>query len=570
MSRLETRERRPSPSRLIEALRDTGYSFETAIADLIDNSIAALATHIEIHAYLDDKDDPVIYLLDNGVGMNAKELDDAMAYGSLEREEKRSLGKFGMGLKTASTSQAKSLTVITKQGKSIESATWDIDHVVDKDEWELIWGSEEQDNFEKMISELPDNNLELYPNKFENGNYLCSHCEFGNGEENSREEVVNHINKKHKVNSNSGTAVLWKKVDRLGLKTEVHWEKMIKNLKSHLEMVFERYLDPMNNNVRTVNINLNDGKLSGWDPFCKNFKGKTTKIKSTPFSIADLQNNIISDFTLTAYSVPSKSELNKKEQEITKMNNAMKWQGIYVYRDNRLLVAADWFRFRTKEAHLNQLRIELNFDYRLDEDFQLDFKKTRIVFNPAIRKKIRKDWLPLITREADRIYRERSTNIGDKVVHGDSDNIIDGVNITGIELASTENTIEGEESEVRLRNSQGEHTVVMQVSNSDAGKFVQPVDNINGNMVYQPVLIEGNQGVQINTSHDFYKKVYLPNKEIRGVTLGLDGLFWSLSLAEMKAIPATEHARWFSDMRWELTRILQQYANELPQNNLDE
>ena len=102
----DKRVRRPSAKRLIKALRDTGYSFETAIADIVDNSIAALATDIHIYAFLTDDGDQVVYITDNGHGMDPDTLEDAMTYGSDEREEKQSLGKFGLGLKTASTSQA--------------------------------------------------------------------------------------------------------------------------------------------------------------------------------------------------------------------------------------------------------------------------------------------------------------------------------------------------------------------------------------------------------------------------------------------------------------------------------
>jgi len=576
MTNYETRDRKPSPSRLIEALRDTGYSFETAIADLIDNSIAALATDIHIQAYRENSGEPVIYLLDNGIGMNAVELDDAMAYGSSERDEKRSLGKFGMGLKTASTSQARKLTVITKREGVVQSATWDIDHVVREDKWELIWGSSEEKEFGEMISELPNNNLKLIPISSENDAHCCPHCEFGNMTKSSYEEVTDHINEKHIVNDDSGTAVLWQNIDRIIKKykdpnsedAEKAWNKIMVRLKDHLMMVYDRYLDQNNTNVRTVKIMLNDEKLKGWDPFCKALSDKTAMIKRDRMLVIDANGNEVAPFTITAYAIPSKSELSKEEMVLTKMNKANNWQGIYVYREDRLLVAADWFRLRAREAHANKLRIELKFDYRLDEDFQLDFKKTRIIFNPAIRAQLRDNWLPLVVREAERMYRERSDG-SDNSGHADSDNIISGVK-PGILVEKTENTIEGEESEVSVTNAQGRHTVKIQVSNSEQGNYIQPIDGLKGNMVYQPVLIDGHPGVQINTNHDFYKRVYLPNKKIRGVTLGLDGLFWSLTVAELKAIPASENAIWFSDMRWELTRILEKYANELPEYNADE
>jgi signal transduction histidine kinase len=106
------REVLPDPERVIEGLRDTGYQFETAIADIIDNSIAANASVIDVNLAMDYDGNVIVSIADDGCGMDRDELIDAMRYGSRKRSDPSSLGKFGLGLKTASTAYCRKLSVI--------------------------------------------------------------------------------------------------------------------------------------------------------------------------------------------------------------------------------------------------------------------------------------------------------------------------------------------------------------------------------------------------------------------------------------------------------------------------
>ncbi|RGS49207.1 ATP-binding protein [Holdemanella biformis] len=106
----------PNAPILIESTRSIGYSFETALADIIDNSLAKKANKIDV--YFNSIDSPFVMVIDNGVGMNLEELTDAMRYGSkssLEERDRNDLGRFGLGLKTASLSQCRKLTVFSKK-----------------------------------------------------------------------------------------------------------------------------------------------------------------------------------------------------------------------------------------------------------------------------------------------------------------------------------------------------------------------------------------------------------------------------------------------------------------------
>ncbi|MDP3604929.1 MAG: ATP-binding protein, partial [Polaromonas sp.] len=130
----------PDPSRLIFGLRDTGYNVRTAAADIIDNSIAAEADRINIEISLSEDGRKFVYFGDNGRGMDADGIHKAMRYGAPERENPESLGKFGLGLKTASSSVCLRFSLISRQapGKKLAKLTWDLDHVAKKRKWEML------------------------------------------------------------------------------------------------------------------------------------------------------------------------------------------------------------------------------------------------------------------------------------------------------------------------------------------------------------------------------------------------------------------------------------------------
>ena len=136
----KVRELPPNPSRLIEGLRDTGYDFNTALADIVDNSIDAAATKIAIKIRKDTDGDMLVTVADNGCGMDEQTLLDGMTYGASGKPDPSRLGKFGLGLKTASTAFCLRLSVITRASNDSQvfKATWDLDHVVESGKWELL------------------------------------------------------------------------------------------------------------------------------------------------------------------------------------------------------------------------------------------------------------------------------------------------------------------------------------------------------------------------------------------------------------------------------------------------
>ena len=231
----ETKVLAPDPKRITEALRDTGYKFKTAVADLIDNSVAANANKVDVLVRFDLSGKVTLSIADNGEGMDRDGLIDAMRYGSPERSDPGSLGKFGLGLKTASSAFCRRFSLISRPSEEADTwmVTWDLDNVKEKNEWVY------------MISDEPN------------------------------EEGLNHLN--DIAAGSSGAVVLWEKVDRLlktydkptGRPAHNALSKRCDELRQHIAMTYQRFLDNSDERARNIQITLNGKEVLPWDPFQK-------------------------------------------------------------------------------------------------------------------------------------------------------------------------------------------------------------------------------------------------------------------------------------------------------------
>ena len=218
---LNTFDLQPDPARIVEGLRDTGYDFNTAMADLVDNSIAANATKIKVKVDMTPNGEICVYIADNGCGMDMEGLQNAMRYGSKQREDAASLGKFGLGLKTASTVFCRSLSLLSKSETSdYNKVQWDLDEICRRHEWSLLNPDVDKDEIDIL------------------------------------EDVTG---------GKSGTLVIWEKVDRL-MKTYERtsaqrnaFAKIIESLAFHFSMVYQRFLDKsIYENAHKIYLYIND------------------------------------------------------------------------------------------------------------------------------------------------------------------------------------------------------------------------------------------------------------------------------------------------------------------------
>ena len=324
----------PSASAMLESLRGLGYSTAAALADIIDNSISASASTIDIQFNWNGKSSN-IYILDNGSGMSDAELESAMTLGDKNPLDFRSasdLGRFGMGLKTASFSQCKRLTVASKKNDSLSCLRWDLD----------------------VLTANPDMGWLLIEGPTAGSEVLL--------------EKLAHIN--------HGTIVIWEVLDRVvteGFTVDDFLRLMEEGVERHLAMVFHRLLE---GNHPKLKLNLNGRKIEPWDPF---LTGHPAKPWASPVQRHSTNSGIIE---VQCHVLPHRDKMTDREYEIN--GGPAGWnaqQGFYVYRNHRLLVAGGWLgmgqpRAWNREEQHRLARIRLDIPNTADADWKIDVKKS--------------------------------------------------------------------------------------------------------------------------------------------------------------------------------------------------
>lgn len=354
----------PEASSMIETFRAIGYSIETAIADLIDNSISAEAKNIWI-SFNWDGEQTAIFVKDDGYGMTNNELVQAMRPGCKNPTENRSindLGRFGLGLKTASFSQCRKFTVVSKKNDyPLCKWTWDMDHVCKTGKWELV-------SLNETKSEISD---------FEN--------------------------------QTTGTILIWENIDRLLKDVKINEQKdlekfleTMESVKKHISMVFHRFLEK-----NKIKIWFQDREVTPWNPFM---------IDEQSTQMFPEENLNDGDIKIKGYVIPHKSKLSsdkfKYGEGIYGWNGH---QGFYIYRNDRLLVAGDWLGLFRKEEHYKLARIAIDITNNLDEEWQIDIKKSVARLPSFLRNRI-KAYASGVRNQAVEIYRHRGKTV--KVLPG--------------------------------------------------------------------------------------------------------------------------------------------------------
>ncbi|MEX2104109.1 MAG: ATP-binding protein, partial [Bacilli bacterium] len=319
----------PHAPTLIESTRAIGYTLEAAVADIIDNSITALASCVDIFFF--PINDSYIAILDNGNGMNSTQLETAMRYGSQNPNDNRDandLGRFGLGLKTASLSQCRTLTVVSKQKNRVEARRWDIDYVAKTEEWSLLVLETEQE-----MSTVP------------------------------RIEELNKLQ--------SGTLVVWQNLDRLKV-GEVNFDrsmsKKMSDVRDHLSLVFHRYISS-EAGLKKLRINMNALPVEPADPFLTK---RNTQVMADEVLYIEGARVVVRPFILPHVSALSSDEINA----LGGKEGLRKSQGFYIYRNKRLILGGTWFRMM-RQGELSKLaRIQVDIPNELDGLWTLDIKKS--------------------------------------------------------------------------------------------------------------------------------------------------------------------------------------------------
>lgn len=356
----------PLAGALIQSLRAFGYDLSTALADLIDNSITAGAANISIQ-FCWQGTQSYIWMLDDGGGMSEEQLVQAMRPGSqnpLDQRDPKDLGRFGLGLKTASFSQAKRVTVASKRNGKVAVRCWDLDFVSQTGEWRLL----------------------------------------RSGSSTYTEQVLPHLEE-----LTQGTIVLWELLDRIvpagtemqDSRAQSLFYERLERVSLHLEMTFHRFLKP-DPGQKALKIRVQGHELKAWDPFLST--------ESAHRLLAEESVRLFgTSLTVLPYVLPHKSKL--KPEVFERAAGPKGWnaqQGFYIYRNRRLLVAGSWLGLKNlrQDEHCKIARILVDIPNHMDDLWEIDVKKSRAYPPPAIRESLAR--IATKTRsEAEKVYRAR-------------------------------------------------------------------------------------------------------------------------------------------------------------------
>lgn len=351
----------PRADILIEAMRSIGYTFESAIADIVDNSISADAKKIDI---VFNPISTTLAIIDDGYGMNQNELLEAMRWGSkdpLTTRQTQDLGRFGLGLKSASLSQCRRLTVCSNRNGTIYSYCWDLDIIRKTGEWKVI-----EVDFSKLINE---NNFEYF------------------------------------FHLPSGTIVFWENFDRFDMENSnsiKYIENSLDYASDYLAMVFHLFIE------KGLKITINSRLLPKIDPFLR--KSTFTQIlKSESITLNDKEGNKAT-IQVTPYVLPHFSSLtNEDKQMLSRYDNFRSKQGFYIYRNSRLLIWGTWFRMTTNNELYKNARVKVDIPNSLDYIWHIDVKKSSATIPPQIKNKLFFSVKESIEK-SEKIYTKRAYN----------------------------------------------------------------------------------------------------------------------------------------------------------------
>jgi hypothetical protein len=367
----------PRPSFLIESMRDIGYTLETAMADIVDNCIAAYASKIDIRFSWNDSK-PWIAFIDDGKGMGQNDLISAMKFVSqnpLDSRSKTDLGRFGLGLKTASISQCRALTVLSKKDSRLFCVQWDLDYLasLNTNEWSLrVIDTNAQDENIKLI--------DLY--------------------------------NQYMINNKSGTIVFWHKIDRLGNKEnesfhEEYFNEALSKVKQHLELVFHRFISP-NDGTKKIEITFNELILEAFDPFNTS---KSSELRSEEF-LFENERILVQPYILPHHNKVSRDEWKKYAGDRGYLHE----QGFYVYRNKRLIIHSTWFRLIEKAELTKLLRVRVDIPNSFDHLWRIDIKKSNAYPPSGIRIGLKRIISKIQIKGQD-VYRQKGQRISTITKH---------------------------------------------------------------------------------------------------------------------------------------------------------
>jgi len=359
----------PSASRLSGSLRDIGYDFPAALADIVDNSISASASRIDVEIKFDGADSYVL-VADDGSGMSEPELNEALRFGSRRRYRGGDLGRYGLGLKTASLSQCRRVTVASRRAplqRRITTRCLDLDRILRTDRWQIT---------EPLDGWAAGRSAEW-------------------------------------LDAGPGTVVIWERLDRIlpEQRPEGGWarrrlEGLARRSAEYLGMVFHRFIEGADAAGEPVVITVNGEKVRSWNPFAP----EEAETRELPLQMFEVETGALTgSVALRRWLLPPRDRFSSVE-EWERLSGPNKWnrqQGLYIYRADRLIQGGGWCGIRAIDEHTKLARASLDFQTDLDDLFHINVAKMRVILPAQVRSPLEAPVHELCHR-ADGVYRRES------------------------------------------------------------------------------------------------------------------------------------------------------------------
>lgn len=360
----------PNPEYLIKSIAEQGYSLETALADLIDNSISALADKIEVLTDVSSKECLKMFIVDNGKGMSEKQLIQNLQFPSSSVDEKRietDLGRFGLGLKTASFSQTRKFTVITRiKGKAYNARTWDVDYLKSTGKWRIIVNTKAEidqyiqeyksssDNYQKQFENLDPNTIIVWHGLYKYERFIDS--------ENRANSLIEELNK-----------------DTI----------------EYLGIVFHRFLQRSSSPLA---IRINHHLVKPFDPFPID---ERTDLRTLGVYEKLFKGDV---FKVEGFVLPASAIKESKQQGgwITPNKNLMDLEGLYIYRGDRIIHFGSWNGLLKRSSNLKLARLRVDVGNLNDDLLQLNVAKSKI----SIPYELKLGFLKMLSKLKDEAKKE--------------------------------------------------------------------------------------------------------------------------------------------------------------------
>jgi hypothetical protein len=359
----------PNPRRLVRILAAVGHTLPSAVADIVDNAISANATAVSItFGRPDEGNGRWMSITDDGDGMTADRLDEAMRIGSDADYESNSLGKYGYGLKGASWSQADIFTVVSKTGGG--GPSW------------LTWDTNEMNDWTPKSDPLEE-----------------------------WEQRATAFGVK-------GTSVLWKHMRPPQTMPAVRGldphTAEITELERHLALVFHRFLEGKAAGRRKLTIRINGRPVEPNNPVGHPL---TAAYVAKPINVPLPGGRGLARVRAQAYLLPSEDELTnhhaaegseavRRSHDLIGLHGKRNdTQGLFIYRNDRLIKWGGWHQmWATNDEKTKLARVVVDFDSALDDPFAINISK-QIVQLPQVLQVELKQLADVARRDSQKKYR---------------------------------------------------------------------------------------------------------------------------------------------------------------------